>query len=111
MFLNFIKYILETKTILEWSKYSFKIDFHILKGLKTNLKVKILKNDKNCQIQLTACGRSNWVVDRMRLTENGRVLFLLELFELSESTVMTSSLQSFESTFDRPNSTYCVSTG
>ena len=33
MFLNFIKYILETKTSLEWSKNSLKIDLHILKGL------------------------------------------------------------------------------
>ena len=65
MCLNFIKYILETKTSLEWSKYYFKIDFHILKMFKTNLDVKILKNDQICQIQLTACGRLNWVIDRM----------------------------------------------
>ena len=43
--LNF-KYILETKTSLELSKYSFKIDFHVLKVLKISLKVKILENDQ-----------------------------------------------------------------
>ena len=46
MLLNFIKYVLETKPSLEWLKYSFKIDFYILKVLKTNLEVKILKNDQ-----------------------------------------------------------------
>ena len=70
MLLNFIKYILETKTSLKWSRYSFKIDFHILKVLKTSLEVKILKTTKS-----TRFGRPNWVVDRMWLTKNVKVLF------------------------------------
>ena len=41
--LNFVK------TSLEWSKYSFKIDFYILKVLRISLEVKILKNDQICQ--------------------------------------------------------------
>ena len=66
MFLNFIKYILETKTCLEWLKYYIKIDFYILKVLNTSLLIKILKNDQICQISLTTCGRP---------TENGRVVY------------------------------------
>ena len=64
-------------------KYSFKIDFHILKGLKTSLEVKILKNDKNCQIRLTACGHT--VDQKWQSTD------FLELFELPKSTVITNS--------------------
>ena len=41
---KFIKYILKTKTSLKWSIYSFKIDLHVLKVLKTSLEVKIWKN-------------------------------------------------------------------
>ena len=66
-FLNFIKYILETKTSLEWSKYSFKIDFHILKGLKTSLEVKILKNDKNCQKWSNTPRRTNVPIFKKRV--------------------------------------------
>ena len=46
MLLDFIKYVLEIKTSLKWLKYPFKIDFHVLKVLKTSLEVKILKNDQ-----------------------------------------------------------------
>ena len=45
--LNLIKYILETKISLEWSNYSFEINFHFLKMLKINLEVKILKKQSN----------------------------------------------------------------
>ena len=45
MHLDFIKYIVKPKTNLKWSRYSFKIDFHVLKVFKTSLEVKILKND------------------------------------------------------------------
>ena len=41
---KFIKYILKTKTSLKWSIYSFKIDLHVLKVLKTSLEVQIWKN-------------------------------------------------------------------
>ena len=46
---NTITYLLEIKPNLEWLNYSFKIDFHILKVLKTYLEVKNLKNDQNYQ--------------------------------------------------------------
>ena len=104
IFLNFIKYILETKTSLEWSKYSFKIDFHILKGLKTSLEVKSWKMTKTVrsdQPNLTS-GWPNLTSGRPKMAE----YCLLEPFELSESTVMTSSIQPTKSTiwsteFDR----------
>ena len=68
MFLNFIKYILETKTSLEWSKYSFKIDFHILKVLKISLEIKIPKNDQIYHIRLTTCGRPHAINQKWEST-------------------------------------------
>ena len=46
MFLNFIKYVLKSKLNIEWPIYSFKMDFYILKVLKTSLEIKNLKTTK-----------------------------------------------------------------
>ena len=96
IFLNFIIHILETKS-LEWSEYSFKIDFHILKWLKTSLEVKSWKMTK-----MVRFGQLNPTSGWSKMVE----YYFLDPFELSESTVTVSSIQLTESTvwsteFDR----------